>query len=271
MIAPDGASITPDSTTSGGTKMVAVTVNGGAAAVLGDDNSDNNYYYGSVVTGVKPAGLKPQGGASAGGTTVMISGIRLLPNPLNPLTPPVINWGGHTITATCKVPNPLITTDCISRWSNTAVTVVTPDSATAGASQVAVTVNGGASSLAIDNTFYYSSVVTALAPQAGPATSTTTRATITGSGFLTNPADMTVPPVVNWGSHTITQTCSPTVLTDCISKWSNLAVIVISPDAATAGATVSKQVAVTVNGGTRASSVDNNYYYESLVTGLKPQ
>ncbi|MSQ23068.1 MAG: hypothetical protein EXR58_00725 [Chloroflexi bacterium] len=257
---------------------VTVFVNGGAASTTVDDH----FYYGPVVTS-----LKPQGGPATGITSNVLVTINGVGFGSSKTVAPVVQWGAaQTITQWCvdpvtKLPkSPL--NNCVKSLGDGKITVIAPDSATitadsttsGGTKIVAVTVNGGASSIAIDNTFYYSSVVTGLKPQAGPAAATTMKVTISGSGFLTNPADKTVPPIVNWGAgnaHDISQLCSDVVLTDCISKWDDKSVAVIAPNATTAGAAVTKQVAVTVNGGTRANSIDNNYYYKSVVTGLKPQ
>src|SRR5581483_202908 len=66
----------------------------------------------------------------------------------------------------------------------------------------------------------------------------------------------------NWGTgHDITTKCSATLKSNCISSSSPTSVKLVVPSG-------SDLVAVTVNGGTAATNIDNQFHYDSVVSGL---
>ena len=229
---------------------VSVKVNAGAA--VQSAAADTRFTYGSLVTG-----LKPQGGPAIGGTPLTISGLGF--GAFVPDTS-TVNWGNTPITALCTTE---LLSGCIKKFTEKSVIIVTPVG-DAGTS-VAVKVSNGNVLSTVDNRFYYGSVVTGLKPQTGVAAGGT-KVTIAGVGFGTFvPGTSTV----NWGSTPITVQCStPTPLTlACISNWSPTSVRILAPDSASAPA----KVAVSVNSAPVIGAIDPNFYYGSVVKGLKPQ
>ena len=286
VLTPPLASITPDDT-SGTNARVAV----GVIPTGSDDPApvrtsvDTNFYYGSLVTAIKN-----QAGSTFGGTAVSIAGAGLLANPLAPpvfpstTNLPTVNWGSHPINQWCdKAAVAPIVSDCISKATVKGVTVLAPTEILAGGSgPFAITVNSGYAKDNIDNNFYFGALVTAFKGQASRGTVTpSTAMTISGIGFGT---DKLVPPVVQWGDdQQITAKCVDglTVLTsNCISKWSNTSVSVLTPllslpvvfdDTTDGGGSVAVTVIPTgASAAPALSSMDNNYFYGSLVTGMKP-
>ena len=145
----------------------------------------------------------------------------------------------------------------------------------------AIKVENGYAMDNIDSQFYYGALVTGFKGQSSRGVLEGPASTIAGVGLLTDPLDKTVPPVVQWGAaQTITVVCVDPVTkavnatSNCISKWSATSVTVLVPlkaaitlDSTTSGG---GKVAVSVNGSAALSSMDSNYYYGALVTGMKP-